>query len=106
MTPMARIAAKFVMGKHVKPGASAAEYEAAMTSGLEQAERALEGNDYLAGNTFTFADVAMCCALGAIQPHARVAIGPATRLAFTEEKIAAAFPNLLAWRDRIIELHR
>lgn len=106
LAPMARMGAKFVMGKHVKPGIAAAEYEAAMTSGLEQAERALQGGDYLAGESFTFADLAICCALGAIKPHARLAIGPATRLAFTEEKIAAAFPSLLAWRDRVIERHR
>jgi glutathione S-transferase len=106
LAPMAKMGAKFVMGKHVQKGVTAAEYEAAMTSGLEQAERALDGGDYLAGNTFTFADVAICCALGAIKPHPRLAIGPETRAAFTEEKIAAAFPSLLAWRDRVIERHR
>jgi glutathione S-transferase len=107
LTPLARMGASFVSNKHVLKGASTAEVQAAMTAGLEQVERALRGGaDYLAGGGFTFADVAVACALGFVQPHARLSIGPETRKTFSEPEIAAAFPSLLAWRDRIVERHR
>ena len=104
--PVAKMGASFVAGKHVSKTASAAELEAAVTSGLDKAAAALRAGDYLAGNTFTFADVAIACSLGFVAPPARLSIGPATRAAFSDPKLAGIYGGLIAWRDRIVERHR
>ncbi len=64
---------------------------------------------YLLG-TFTFADVAMACALGAIRPTDHepfvAKLGPAAKAAWHREEVARAFPRVLAWRDRLYAAHR
>lgn len=64
---------------------------------------------YLLG-TFTFADVAIACSLGAILPtdlEPFVAkLGPAAKAAWHREEVALAFPRVLAWRDRLYAVHR
>ncbi|MFO0553212.1 MAG: glutathione S-transferase family protein [Polyangiaceae bacterium] len=102
----ARMGANFIVGKHHTRGGSPAEHEAAMVRGLELLAQATSRGDYLVGDRFTFADLAMACALGFVEPHARAHMGPATRAAFSEPRLAAAFPALLAWRDRIVDRHR
>lgn len=106
LRPIARMGAQFVASKHVPKNVAQAELEAAMTSGLDRARAALAGGDYLSGGTFTFADIAMACAVGFVAPAARLPLGPATRASFTETKLLAIYPDLLAWRDRLIERHR
>lgn len=106
MLPVAKLAAEFVAAKHTANKPPAAHAEAIITGILEQAEAALFYEDYLVGSEFTFADVAMASALGMVVPHARQPLGPASREVWTEPAIAAAFPSLIAWRDRIFEQHR
>lgn len=106
MLPVAKVAAGFVASKYTSKSSPPAQAEAIITSVLEQAEAALFYEDYLVGSEFTFADVALASALGMIAPHARQPLGPASREVWTEPAIAAAFPSLLAWRDRIFEQHR
>jgi glutathione S-transferase len=106
LRPLARMGAMFVASKHVSKTAAPAELEAAMTSGLDRARAALAGGDYLTSGSFTFADIAMACALGFVSPAARLPLGPATRATFTEDKLATIYADLLAWRDRLIERHR
>ncbi len=106
LSPVAKIGSLFLMRKHRTRGIPPAETEAAMTAGLERADAALSRADYLAGPSFTFADIAMAGALGFVAPHARVAMGPATRVVFSEPRIAAAFPRLVAARGRLVERHR
>lgn len=64
---------------------------------------------YLLG-TFTFADVAMACALGAIRPTDHepfvAALAPSAKAAWHREEVARAFPRVLAWRDRVYAAHR
>lgn len=69
---------------------------------------ALEGGDYLVGNSFTYADLAMAVGLQIVQPvvDGYIRLGPATRVAWTDEALLASFPGLIAWRDRIYSRHR
>jgi glutathione S-transferase len=76
----------------------------------ERVGASTEGNlRYLLGE-FTFADVAMACALGAIRPTDRepfvAKLGPAAKAAWHREEVARAFPRVLAWRDRLYAAHR
>jgi glutathione S-transferase len=74
---------------------------------LRSALKAADG-DHLCGGAFTYADIAMAAALQPVQPVADefIRIGPATRRAWTTPELAAEFPELLAWRDRIFQGHR
>lgn len=63
---------------------------------------------YLVGERFTFADVAMACALQFVLPVAdrHMRIGPATRALWTWRALLAEAESCLAWRDRLYRLHR
>ncbi|MBK6516413.1 MAG: glutathione S-transferase family protein [Polyangiaceae bacterium] len=104
--PLARLGTGFIASKHVSPNASRAETEAAISRVLEEVEAALAGREYLAGDGFTFADIAVGCAVNMIAPHARQPLGPASREVWAEPAIAACFPSVVAYRDRIVEHHR
>lgn len=106
LLPIAKMGAAFVRSKHVPASTSPAELEAAMTAGLDKARAALAGRGYLTGAAFTFADIAMACALGFVVPPARLALGPATRDVFTDLKLASVYADLVEWRDHLIEHHR
>jgi glutathione S-transferase len=106
LAPVAKLATRFIMAKHGIRDASDAELEAGIVAGLEQAAAALGRREHLVADTFTFADIAVACALGFVSPHDRVPLGAQGKQAFTEPTIAAAFPELVAWRDRTVERHR
>ncbi len=73
-----------------------------LRSALEKA-----GGQYLLGNQFTYADVTTAVALGGLRPYAPVweKLTPIQQKIFTDPKLAAQFPELLEWRDRIYSLH-
>lgn len=104
--PLARMGASFIVSKHDTRKASQAETEAAISSVLEQVEARLAEHEYLAGDRFTFADVAMACAIGMIAPHPRQPLGPASRVVWSEPALGACFPAAIAYRDRVVERHR
>lgn len=106
LVPLARMGATFIIRKYKTRTTPAAQTEATIASVMERADAAVSRNDYLVGGQFTFADLAVAAALGMIAPHPRQPLGPASRKVWSEPTIAAAFPNLLSWRDRIIEHHR
>lgn len=104
--PVARSGAQFVADKHRCSAISPAEGEATIALVLETAERALADGEHLVDGRFTLADLALVCATYFVKPPARVPLGPASRRVWTEPAIAAAFPRVLAWRDRAIEAQR
>jgi glutathione S-transferase len=65
------------------------------------------GERYLLGS-FSFADVAACAALQCVAParDAYFEIGPGTRESFTDPDLAAAYGDLLEFRDRLYAEHR
>jgi glutathione S-transferase len=106
LTPVARLGLGFLAHKFDTASVSAAASEAAMVAVLEAGARAIEGGDYLVGGHFSFADVALACGLDFISPHANAKHSAAGREVWCEPKLAAAFPGLISWRDRIVERHR
>lgn len=76
---------------------------------LEKLRAALAGGKlYLVGGVFTYADIAMAVVLQMVEPvrdeHLRIARH--VRRTFRDPDLAARFPDLLEWRDRIYDLHR
>ena len=63
---------------------------------------------YLVDRRFTYADIAMACALQFFSPVAEelLHLGPATRLAWTHASIADEFHDLVTWRDGLYVDHR
>lgn len=56
---------------------------------------------------FTFADIAAAQMLAFVTPPSfGLKLGKASRAGFTHPALAAAYPDLLAWRDAIYEAHR
>jgi glutathione S-transferase len=57
---------------------------------------------------FSFADIAMAATLQMVRPVADnyLAIGPATRDAWTDPELSERFADLLAWRDALYREHR
>lgn len=106
LAPVAKLGASFIVSKYATRGVPPAASEAAISSVLEQASNALSRGEYLVGDSFTFADIAIASALGMIAPHARQPLGPASREVWCEPALAAAFPKLVEWRDHMIERHR
>ncbi len=82
--------------------------ELALRRALDELRAGLGEGSYLLGNRFSYADVAMATALSYVQPvdDAYLRLGPATRAARTQERLAGEYPDLLTWRDQIYANHR
>lgn len=74
---------------------------------LSTLQDAIDGNDYLVGGQFSYADIVTASCLQAIKPPAReyIRLGPETRACWTQPELAEAFAPVFAWRDRIYERH-
>ena len=68
---------------------------------------ALDGREHLL-DAFSFADITMATSLQFILPvdDRYIALGPATRDAWTHPTLASEYADLLAWRDRLYARHR
>jgi glutathione S-transferase len=102
---VARAAAAFVRDKHVRGAESPAAHEARMVEELDRLRAAIRGGAPLLGR-FTFADVAVASSLGVIALRPETPLGPAQRAVWAEPELAAAYADLLAWRDAIYDRHR
>ncbi len=73
---------------------------------LDQAVAESTGDTIL--REFSFADIAMACALQLVWPvgDEHIRLGRNTRRCFTDERLMTEFPNLGPWRDRIYEQFR
>ena len=81
------------------------EYEAAIQAELSSLREALRhGGRYVLGQ-FTYADIAMAVATMLIKPRADAPMGPAMRRVATDEALADAYADLLAWRDKLYAEH-
>mgnify|MGYP000714989168 CR=1 FL=1 len=106
LAPVARLGLGFIAHKFDTKTVSLASSEAVMTQVLELATTALERSDYLVDGRFTLADLSLACALGFVEPHTSTRLGPESRQVWREPALAAAFPSLVRWRDRIVARHR
>jgi len=103
--PVARRVTRYLIDKYGRERAPA-ETESAMTKILDHVATLVAKGDYLVGDAFSFADVAMSCALGFVKPHAKATLGPANRRVFSDDGMASEYGRLLDWRDRIVLRHR
>jgi len=108
----ARQGLEFLMRKYRVPRSDGTELLASVHEELAPLRRAVaeagERTTLLA--RFTFADVAMACALNGFsptdaEPRTR-SMGRGFRAAWHREEIVSRYPELFAWRDRIYEQHR
>jgi glutathione S-transferase len=103
--PSTKLAVRFLAKKYgVTPEAGRASADTIRAS-LARVREALGGRPYLLSE-LSFADIAAAVALSAVRPPDRLAIGPATRRAWTDESLASEFGDLLMWRDALYAKHR
>jgi glutathione S-transferase len=108
MTPIADLGAGFLRRKY-KFGARVEAERRTSDQVFQELQTALEeSGDYLVGGQFSYADICMATALQMVRPvtDEYIRLGPATRLAWTDDLLASKFPTLLAWRDGIYQKHR
>ncbi|MCA9546952.1 MAG: glutathione S-transferase family protein [Myxococcales bacterium] len=106
--PVSTLVGKFGVGYLQKKygfGPSQREaHEATLRDGLAAVDAALKASrsGYLVGDSLTYADVAMAMVLHFVAPPADLPIGERSRPHWTRPELVAAFPDVLAWRDRIL----
>lgn len=103
--PSANMAVSFLVRKYAVPTDLDAEVKQVLRPALDEVRRALAGKPYLL-DVFTYADIAIACALQAVRPHDRAPLGPGTRETWTNEELSKEFDDLLMWRDAIYRKHR
>jgi glutathione S-transferase len=81
--------------------------EARARAALDELRSALGARDHLL-DAFSFADITVASSLQFILPVADryIALGPATREAWTHPTLASEYADLLAWRDRLYARQR
>lgn len=108
LAPLASVAVAYLMRKYAIQ-ANDAQHEAASREALNALRSVLaDGREFILGRSFSFADIAMATSLQFIQPVAGryIALGPATREAWTHHGLADAYADLLQWRDRLYDAQR
>ena len=106
---MARLGLWYIVNGFGTRAKGPIEHEADLREVLLTLRRDLKksNDDYLLGE-FSYADIAMSVTLQFVEPVSDKfkRIGPATRRAWTDPKIAKDFQDLIAWRDRVYAKHR
>jgi glutathione S-transferase len=108
LRPVTRYGARWFARKYEVCLDAEAEQTTAVRAALTAVRAALAaGSPYLLGS-FTYADIVMALLLQSVLPvaQAHIRLGPATRRVWTSPALAAEFPDLIAWRDQLYELHR
>ena len=108
LRPVTRRAVRYVASKYQSTSRGADEHRRTLIATLEELRRALAGRDTIVDTRFTYADIAMAVVLQMVVPvdERFVRLRPATRRVWTSPELAAAFPDLLAWRDQLYARHR
>jgi glutathione S-transferase len=107
LLPVARRVTRWFARKYELDLAATAGAADALRESLDALRTALVRSDYVLGR-FTYADIIAASLLQAVVPVADryLPLGPATRQVWTQPELAAAYPDLVAWRDRLYERHR
>jgi glutathione S-transferase len=104
LSPVAAMGVRHLVRKYDVRHGDDPHHEDATRAALDlvRAARA-DGRPFLAGDTFSYADVSMAVALQFVLPVAEryIPLGPATREVWTHHGLAAEYPDLLAWRDAL-----
>jgi glutathione S-transferase len=107
LRPVARQVTRWFARKYELDLAGAASAQAAQREALDALRTALVRSEYVLGR-FSYADIIAASLLQGVVPVAEryLRLGPATREAWTNPELAAAYPDLVAWRDRLYQRHR
>jgi glutathione S-transferase len=92
----ARILRKYGAARRTPEG-----WREVLAAGLAELRAALDGREWLL-DSFSYADLTAAFGLSFVSPHPDAPLGPRSRVAWTEADLAAAYPDLLAWRDRVV----
>ncbi len=106
MAATARLAVAYLGSKYADV-AGRGDAMARLDAALADLRAALAGKRYLLGD-FSYADIAMAVGLQGGKPVADrwIALGPATREAWTKPELATKYADLVAWRDDLYAAHR
>lgn len=108
LRPVARHGMRWFARKYGLRAEDAPEHLAVVRSALGVLRAALsQRGPYLLGS-FSYADIVMATSLQGVSPvrDQSIRLGPGMRQAWTCEELAAEFPDLLEWRDRLYAQHR
>jgi glutathione S-transferase len=111
-TPLARplgaVGVSYLVRKYELTAPKEAAHRDRIRGVLEELRAALGGGDHLVAGQLTYADVLGAAMMQVVVPvdDRFIRIGPATRAAWTDPELAAAYPDLVAWRDRIYDRYR
>jgi glutathione S-transferase len=106
---MAKGGVRFIMRKHAVPVGDETQHEEDIRRALDELRRALAGGAlHLTGDSLSYADMTMACALQFILPvdDRYIRLGPATREVWTHHALAREYEDLMAWRDRLYDVAR
>ena len=106
-TPIAANANRFLLRKYDAEGIGSDAARETMRQQL-LALRAALGDRATLASDFSYADLTMSVVLQMVVPvdERFIRLGDARRRAWTDETLAAEFPDLVAWRDRLYAEHR
>ncbi|MDC3959596.1 glutathione S-transferase family protein [Polyangium jinanense] len=108
LMPIGRGAMQLFVAKYrMRDGAEA--HRAVAEEGLETLDKALaEGQKYLLGDTFSYADIAMALVLQVVSPVDKrfMPTGPGGRAGWSNPDLAERYARLVKWRDELYENHR
>ena len=82
-------------------GRTAAAHHDLLAEYCAELRGALAGGEHLLGRV-SYADITAAIGLSFIAPDADAKVAPAARPCWTRDSLAAAYPDLLAWRDRVL----
>jgi glutathione S-transferase len=105
MAWMTSLGVKHLMRKYAVRADDGPIHEAESRRALDRVRLALGQRDHLVGDSLTYADVTIAAALQFVKPvdERWIKLRPATRIAWTNEPLAEAYADVLAWRDRLYE---
>lgn len=105
--PIAKLGARYLQKKYATDAATLEAHRETMERELERLRESLGSRDHLVGDGFSYADICMAVSLQFVAPIAAAGrLGKATRATWSEPDLAAAFDDVVSWRDRTYELHR
>ncbi|MBI5518157.1 MAG: glutathione S-transferase [Deltaproteobacteria bacterium] len=108
LEPVARLGTWYLTSKYAIADRDEALDDRTLREGVKALTEALSRGDHLAGDGFTFADLAMCTAMQFVLPvdDRYIPLGPATRRCWTYSHLADEATAALAWRDRVYTRYR
>jgi glutathione S-transferase len=107
MAPSARLGVRFIARKHQAASDVEAAIQQHVVPALETLRAELGGRPYL-HDGFTYADINAAGMLQMLRPadDRFMPLSAGTREVWTNEPLAARFPDLLEWRDALYAKHR